>query len=90
MPDRVVCVASFADPGHEAEKLRVFYEAMAEARRDAGQLPVPFHRFAELVREQVQALRAGPAGEVAFRVTLQDGKVNLTARALKGVAAEEA
>lgn len=90
MEDRLVCVASFVDPSMEAEKLRVFYEALAEARRETGEPPVPFHRFAELVRDQVQALRVSPLGEVGFRVTLRAGKVNLTARALKGVASEDA
>lgn len=90
MQDRVVCVASFADPAHEAEKLRGFYDALAEARRDTGEAPIPFHRFAELVRDQVHALRAGGTGEVAFRVTLRDGKVNLTARALRGAASGDA
>ena len=90
MQERVVCVASFANLALEAEKLRGFYDALAEARREAGEAPIPFHGFAELVRDQVQALRAGGMGEVAFRVTLRDGKVNLTARALRGAASGDA
>ena len=86
--DRVVCVASFTDPVQEPEKLREFYESLAEARRETGEAPVPFHPFADLVREQVRALRRGDAGDVAFRVAVKEGKVSLTARVLKGASSE--
>jgi hypothetical protein len=33
----------------------------------------------------VQKLKKGGSPEVAFRVAVKDGKVNFTARALKGV-----
>jgi len=55
-----------------------------EARRARGEPLVPFPRFADLVREQVASLRQAGSTEVAFRVTVKDGKVNLTAKALKG------
>lgn len=87
MSERVVFVASFADPAHEAEKLRTFHDAVAGARQETGEAPVPFHRFAELVREQVLALRAPGQGEVAFRLAIRDGRVRLTARALRGAVA---
>jgi hypothetical protein len=45
---------------------------------------VPFHRFASLVKDQVAKLRETGSPEVAFRVALKDGKVNFTARALRG------
>jgi hypothetical protein len=60
---------------------------MAEARRETGEPPVPFESFAGLVREQVRALGSG-TGEVAFRVAVKDGRVNLTARVLGGAAPE--
>ena len=46
---------------------------------------MPFHKFAELVKNQVKKLRETGSPEVAFRVAVKDGKVNFTARALKGV-----
>ena len=46
---------------------------------------MPFHKFAELVKTQVKKLKASGGAEVAFRVAVKNGKVNLTARALKGV-----
>jgi hypothetical protein len=69
----------------EMDRLHELYEAVAEARRDVGQDPVPFHRFAHLIKAQVARLREEGSPEVAFRVAVKGGKVNLTARALKGV-----
>jgi hypothetical protein len=70
------------------DKVQQLYESLAEARREAGQDAIPFHRFADLVRTQVTALRAQGTSEVAFRVAVKDGKVAFTARALKGVSGE--
>ncbi len=82
--DKVVHVASFSDPTREVDKLTELYESLAEARREAGEAQVPFHKFAEVVKGQVQKLRAEGSDEVAFRIALKDGKVNFTARAMKG------
>jgi hypothetical protein len=82
--DKVVHVASFSDPTREVDKLTELYESLAEARREAGEAQVPFHKFAEVVKGQVQKLREAGSDEVAFRIALKDGKVNFTARAMKG------
>ena len=81
--DRVVHVASFRDPGHEADKLRDLYDKLADARRAVGQDNVPFERFSELIRTQVAQLKEKGTSEVAFRVAVKDGKVSFTARPLK-------
>ena len=78
-------VASFRDPGRELDKLTELYASLSEARRAAGENQVPFDRFAEVVKGQVEKLRKAGNSEVAFRVSVKDGKVNFTARALKGV-----
>ncbi len=83
--DRILHVAAFRDPVREIDKLTELYESLAEARREVGEVAVPFHKFAELVKHQVKKLRDTGSPEVAFRVSVKDGKVNLTARALKGV-----
>jgi hypothetical protein len=44
---------------------------------------VPFSKFAELVTQQVSKLKASGTSEVAFRVSVKDGKVNFTARPMK-------
>ena len=81
---KILHVASFRDPVHEADKLRDLYDSLVEARREIGEEAVPFHKFADLVKNQVKKLRQGGSPEVAFRVAVKDGKVNFTARALKG------
>jgi hypothetical protein len=82
---RVIHVAAFRDPVREIDKLTDLYESLSEARKEVGDDQVPFHKFAELVKTQVQKLRATGSPEVAFRVAVKNGKVNFTARALKGV-----
>lgn len=81
---RVVKVAAFHNPMHEMGKLEELYESLAAARREAGAAQVSFHKFSALVKSQVEKMQASGNQEVAFRVTVKDGKVNLTARALKG------
>ena len=82
---RVVHVTTFSDLRKDGDKVQELYERLAEARRQAGEPSVPFNRFVDLVRQQVTQLRKTGSPEVAFRVTVKDGKVNLTVRALKGM-----
>jgi len=82
--NRILHVSSFRDPVREIDKLTDLYESLAEARREIGEEAPPFHKFAELVKSQVKKLRDDGSPEVAFRVAVKDGKVNFTARGLKG------
>jgi hypothetical protein len=86
-PDsRVVHVAAFTDPSSEVDKLHALYKSLTEARREVGADPVPFDRFADLVKSQFSKLQAGAQrGTVAFRVATEGGKVHVTARALQGM-----
>jgi len=79
----VVHVTSFQDPMREMDKLHSLYDSLMDARREVGDDVVPFHRFAALVKDQVAKVREGGAAEVAFRVTVTDGKVGFTARGKK-------
>lgn len=81
--DKILHVAAFRDPMKEMDKLHALYESLIEARREVGEEGVPFHKFADLVKSQVKKLKTTGA-EVAFRVAVKDGKVNFTARAMKG------
>jgi hypothetical protein len=83
--DRVVHDAVISDARHDLERVERLYEELMEARREAGQTTVPFHRFAQLLQEQVTAFRNEGAGDVTFRVAVSGGKVRLTARATKVV-----
>jgi hypothetical protein len=82
--DRVLYVTTFQNLTHEMDRLQDLYESLAEARRESGEQAVPFHKFADLVKSQVAKLGPSGSGEVAFRVAVKDGKVSLTARAMKG------
>ncbi|MGE3958065.1 MAG: MXAN_5187 C-terminal domain-containing protein [Vicinamibacterales bacterium] len=85
---RVLHVTAFQDPMHEMQKLEELYDSLSNARKEAGAAPVPFHKFATLVKDQVEKMKASGTAEVAFRVAVKDGKVNFTARAMKGGAPE--
>lgn len=82
--DRVLFVTAFRDPMNEMDKLHDLYDTLREARSELGEENVPFHKFAELVKGQVTKLKKDGAPEVAFRVSVKDGKLNFTARGLKG------
>jgi hypothetical protein len=78
--DTAVSVTSLSDPGAQTDRVQALYEQLAEARRQSGEKPVEFDRFAELVKAQVR--KHGTGGRaVAFQVTVKDGKVTLTATA---------
>jgi hypothetical protein len=83
--DRILHVAAFNDPLREADKLVELYHRLTDARREVGEEAVPFHKFSELVKDQVRSLKQKGSPEVAFRVAVKDGKVSFTARGLKGV-----
>ncbi len=82
--DRILHVAAFTDPMKEIDKLHELYDRLAEARREVGEEAVPFHKFADLIKNQVTKLRKSGTPEVAFRVAVKDGKVSFTARGMKG------
>ena len=81
---KIVHVTALKDPMREMDKVHALYDSLMEARRGVGEDVVPFHRFAALVKDQVSKLRDSGTAEVAFRVAVKDGKVNLTVRGLKG------
>jgi hypothetical protein len=82
--DRVVYVTVFSDPADEMDRLRELYERITDVRRELGEVQVPFHKFAGLIRNKVTVLKKQGAPEVAFRVTVHEGKVTFSARGLKG------
>ena len=82
--DRILHVAAFKNPLEEQDKLHDLYDSLVEARRSIGEDALPYHKFADLVKSQVKKLRENGSPEVAFRVAVKDGKVNFTARAMKG------
>jgi hypothetical protein len=80
---KVLFVASFKDPMKEMDKLQDLYDTLRDAREQLGEQNIPFHKFTELVKSQVSKLKKDGAPEVAFSVSVKDGKLNFTARSLK-------
>ena len=56
--DKILFVTAFRDPMKEMDKLHDLYETLREARAQMGEDNVPFHKFAELVKGQVEIGRA--------------------------------
>ena len=71
------------DPDQQADQVQALFEQLSEARRNAGERPIPFDRFQALVKAQVKQHGEGGKHDVAFRIGVKDGKVNLTVKAVK-------
>jgi hypothetical protein len=82
--DKVLFDAAFKDPMKEMDKLHDLYDTLRDAREQLGEQNIPFHKFTELVKAQVSKLKKEGAPEVAFRVSVKDGKLNFTARGTRG------
>jgi hypothetical protein len=78
--DGVVHESRLRDPVRDADRMKELYNELSDARARAGESPIPFHRFADVVRAQV-AKHGGDGGEVTFRVAVKEGKVTLSAKA---------
>lgn len=80
--NRVVHVATIRDPNADAERLEDLYQRLSQAKKEAGEQPLPYSRFAAVIKAQVNKL-GGADAQVKFRVAVKDGKVTLTAMAEK-------
>jgi hypothetical protein len=82
--ERVIGAATISDCARDADTIEALYDSLVEARKSVGtDDPYPFHRFAQLVKGQVSKLQKAGSKDVAFRVSVKDGKVAFTARAVK-------
>ena len=76
--DRVVTVTSISDPAAQDDRLKSLYKQLTAARREVGEKPLDYERFTAVVQAQVKKLGEG-GREVAFRLTVKEGRVTLTA-----------
>jgi hypothetical protein len=83
--DRDLHVTTVKDPLRELDKLRDLYNHFVAERSDTTKEAMPFHKFAELVKKQVSALKEKGSGEVTLRVAMRSGKLALTAQPAKPV-----
>ena len=72
-----------ADPDAQTKQVERLYERLAAAKKEVGEEPVAKERLQALVRAQVEKLGADGA-DVAFKIGVKDGKVQLTVKAVKG------
>jgi hypothetical protein len=83
--EQVVGTAVVSDIARDGQAVEALYEALLAARRAVGtEEPLPFDRFAQIVKAQVSKLQLAGSRDVAFRVSVKDGKVAFTARGLQG------
>jgi hypothetical protein len=83
--EQVVGAAVVSDVAGDVQAVEALYESLLAARRTVGsEEPLPFDRFAEIVKGHVSKLQRAGSRRVAFRVTVKDGKVAFTARGVKG------
>jgi hypothetical protein len=83
--EQVVGTAVVSDVARDGQAVEALYESLLAARRVVGiEEPLPFDRFAQIVKGQVSKMRQAGRLEVEFRVAVKDGKVAFTARGLQG------
>jgi hypothetical protein len=77
--ERELHVMSFQSKGAESDRVKELYERLAEAKRQVGETPLAFERVSALVNAQLQK-HASREADVAFRISVKDGKVSLTVK----------
>jgi hypothetical protein len=81
---RVIGSATVSDCARDGDTIEALYESLIEARKAVGtDEPFPFYRFAQIVKGQVAKLQQAGNREVAFRISVKEGKVTFTARGVK-------
>jgi len=78
-PDRLVSVVSFRASALRIEALTELHESVAAVQAEAGEPPVPFEQFAELVKAWTSELLLRGNREVAFGVAVKDAKLSFVA-----------
>jgi hypothetical protein len=76
--DGVVATATISNLTDQNDRVRALYEQLTAARRAHGEKPLEYDRFSAVVQAQMKKLGTG-GRDVAFKVTVKDGKVSLTA-----------
>jgi hypothetical protein len=67
------------DAGRDSDRITALYDELTRARKAAGEPPMPFDRFATVVKAQLAKLGGGRT-DVDFRVNVNQGKVTLLAK----------
>jgi hypothetical protein len=67
------------DEGAVDDRVKQLFEQLSDAKKQVGEKPIPIDRLTALVKAQVDKFGA-EGKDVAFKVALKDGKVQLTAK----------
>ncbi|HUQ89901.1 MAG TPA: MXAN_5187 C-terminal domain-containing protein [Vicinamibacterales bacterium] len=66
----------------DTDRVKQLYQQLTDAKKQAGETPVPLDRVAALVKAQVDKFKS-EGQDVTFKVAVKDGKVSLTVKPVK-------
>ena len=70
------------ETNQDTDRVKQLYQQLTDAKKQAGETPVPLDRVAALVKAQVDKFKS-EGQDVTFKVAVKDGKVSLTVKPVK-------
>jgi hypothetical protein len=70
------------ETNQDTDRVKQLYQQLTDAKKQAGESPVPLDRVAALVKAQVDKFKS-EGHDVTFKVAVKDGKVSLTVKPVK-------
>ena len=70
------------ETNQDTDRVKQLYQQLTDAKKQAGESPVPLDRVAALVKAQVDKFKS-EGQDVTFKVAVKDGKVSLTVKPIK-------
>ena len=70
------------ETNQDTDRVKQLYQQLTDAKKKAGETPVPLDRVAALVKAQVDKFKS-EGQDVTFKVAVKNGKVSLTVKPVK-------
>ena len=70
------------ETSQDTDRVKQLYQPLTDAKKQAGETPVPLDRVAALVKAQVDKFKS-EGQDVTFKVAVKNGKVSLTVKPIK-------
>jgi hypothetical protein len=70
------------ETNQDTDRVKQLYQQLTDAKKQAGETPVPLDRVAALVKAQVDKFKS-EGQDVTFKVAVKNGKVSLTVKPVK-------
>jgi hypothetical protein len=70
------------ETNQDTDRVKQLYQQLTDAKKQAGETPVPLDRVAALVKAQVDKFKS-EGQDVTFKVAVKNGKVSLTVKPIK-------